>query len=77
MEQPAQARAADSREPEESRSGNRGSVVAVVGVGGSEPKKVQSAKDRTVSVNAYTRKDGTQVSAHTRSAPSLGRRGRR
>lgn len=78
MEQPVQARAADSREPEEARSGSRGRVVAIVGVGGSHPQKVQPAKDRTVFVNAYTRKDGTQVSAHTRSTPSVGRRfGRR
>lgn len=38
----------------------------------------QRIVDRPVAVNAYTRKDGTHVKAHTRSAPSTGgRSGRR
>jgi hypothetical protein len=77
MEPPVQARAADSRAPDEARSGNRGRVIVAVGAGGSGPQKVRPAKDRTIFVNAHTRKDGTQVGAHTRSAPSFRFRFRR
>lgn len=38
-------------------------------VNGHQPQ--QAAKGRPVAVSTYTRKDGTQVSAHTRSAPSF------
>jgi hypothetical protein len=78
LEQPRQARTNRPSEPEEIRSGsNRGGTVAVVGAPGSDTRKMQANKDRPVAVSAHTRKDGTQVSAHTRSAPSSGFRFRR
>jgi hypothetical protein len=71
MEQPVQARADQPAEPAEDRSGsNRSRTVAVVGIGGAGSQTARPTKDRPVAVNAYTRKDGTPVSAHTRTTPS-------
>lgn len=83
IEQPVSARTDQVRtdrpaEPVEDRSGsNRSRAVAVIGVGGTGSRALQPAKDRPVAVNPYAHKDGTQVSAHTRSAPSSGFRFRR
>ena len=55
------------------RNGTR--VIFINNVNGSHPQ--QAAKGRPVFVSAHTRKDGTQVGAHTRSAPSFSFRRRR
>jgi hypothetical protein len=63
----------DDPNTQRTRSGTR--VIFITNVNGSQPQ--QAAAGRRVSVNAHTRKDGTQVGAHTRSAPSFSFRRRR
>ncbi len=61
---------ADLGEVEAETSANREPGVSRVG------SPMAPTADRRIVVNAYTRKDGTQVRGHTRSAPTQGR-GRR
>ncbi len=77
LDQPAQQRAGAPTQPQEDGLGtSRGRSVAVIGVGGYGAQKAP-AKVGFAAANAHARKDGTQVSAHTRRAPSSGFRLRR
>lgn len=78
LDPPLQQRAGAATQPQEDRSGtSRGRTVAVFGVGGYGAQNADPAKARPVAVGAHARKDGTQVNAHTRSAPSFSFRRRR
>ena len=61
--------------PTSQRSQSDARVIVIGNVSNNRPQP--AARQRAVVVNAYTRKDGTVVSAHTRSAPSSGRIRRR
>jgi hypothetical protein len=78
LDQPLQQRAGAATQPQEDRSGtSRGRTVAVFGVGGYGAQKPDPAKVGSAAANVNARKDGTKVSAHTRSAPSFSVRRRR